>query len=128
MALDIHIFVEKKNDQGIWELCDIPDEFLPNGRNRDLFYFLSGVGSSSEEGEPVFANRGIPSDSDLCEVLKEILDFHSHTYATVSEFILLNWPEHLKNSYFYIFVSRILPHAYWCQDWNNLRVLMAFDS
>lgn len=61
MGCDIHLYFEKKNNEGQWKKIDIDERLLPTNRNYRLFGFLAGV--RDNELEPQFEGRGWPDDT-----------------------------------------------------------------
>jgi len=135
MGCDIHLHFEKKNDQGKWEMIEVPYCLLPKDRDYSVFYFLAGVRYASDcVCEPQFPLRGLPEDS--CALSND--DFfsdHSTTYAYIDEILHAPWEKvGLHCRYFYVFCEYVLPRlinewGYWgALDKREVRVIMGFDS
>lgn len=98
MGCDIHLYVEKKNSQGQWEILrDVKDEkelYQPyHSRNYDLFAILAGVRGYLNYIEPP---KGVP-DNASPEYKKMVEDWdcdgHSHSYFTVRELLDYDWTQ-----------------------------------
>jgi len=119
MGCDIHLYVEKKNELGVWESVEefkteeYDDEVhyyverknsFYNGRNYNLFAILADVrngrgfaGVKTGEGfNPISEPKGIPEDvSEMVEKLARQWDCdrHSHSYFTVEELLAYDWTQ-----------------------------------
>lgn len=120
MGCDIHLFVEKRGDDGKWQSADTwePDEDTEeNGqlripyekrffsdRNYDLFAILADVrngrgfgGANTGDGfNPIEDPKGLPDDvTDLVKGESDgwNSDGHSHTWFTVKEIMDYDWTQ-----------------------------------
>lgn len=111
MGADIHLFVEKKDENGKWqsldewskEDCDEDDEYcvpdVPYGkelyrdRNYYLFALLADV-RNYDDIKPIHAPKGLPDD--VSEPVKKRSDYedgdaHSHSWYTLKELQDYDW-------------------------------------
>ena len=122
MGCDIHFYVERKADDGVWESNDTwtPEEYAEEGvqprltvdyknrlyhdRNYDLFAILAGVrngrgfaGCDMGDGfNPISDPRGLPQDvSALLKAESDNYgsDGHSHSWFTVNELLAYDWTQ-----------------------------------
>lgn len=85
MGIDVHFFIEKKNESGKWEWMEGYEDIL--GRDSDLFTLINGVKDTGikgrlkkEENLPVDMNDKLRNDLSLysyvcCITLKNIIEF-----------------------------------------------------
>lgn len=118
MGCDIHLYVEKRGDDGVWQSAeglwthedddvalDTPwrDRFY-HGRNYDLFAILANVrngygfaGVTTGRGFNVISGpRGLPEDCDAR--IKSVSDSwgqdgHSHSHHTLAELLAFDWTQ-----------------------------------
>lgn len=128
MSTDIHIHIEERKDNK-WEKVEIPENFLPNDRDYELFGFTEGL--RVRTFEPQFEGRGIPKGS----CFEDDPNFHNHTYAYLDEIDKAPWTKAgLQFRYFPIFFSHVLPRLmkdsfiFSDEEKRNIRVVMAFYS
>jgi hypothetical protein len=139
MGCDIHLYFEKKNNQGKWEKIEIDERLLPDDRDYQVFSFLAGVRNYWKEFqiEPQFADRGIPEDSScpIGETNNFWIGDHSFTHAYLNEILVAPWSTYLLDEcYFIIFCAYVLPRL--CsfyifltkEEERNIRVIMGFDN
>ncbi len=138
MGCDIHLFFERKSDQGIWEDIDVPPGLLPDERNYDLFSFLAGVRLVDNSLHNQFGGRGIPKDSSCynffnCSHYEN--DFFGKTHMYWDEVLKAPWKESgLEECYFRIFCVYVLPRIISTYghlgplEERNVRVVIGFDN
>lgn len=122
MGCDIHIFIEKKTDQG-WKEVEIEGWLIPDGRNYALFGFLSHVRGSYEGTEAM--DLGWPEDSELKDDWR-----HDHYHTYLKDIYKWDWPEDLKDNYFKVFFEYIIPRhpeLEFVKD-KDIRLLVCYDS
>lgn len=109
MGCDIHMYVEKRNNNGCWDIIKTEDdgnELLEpyDGRNYNLFSILANVrngrgfaGCRTGEGfNQISSPRGIPIDAsdEYVSVASEWgCDGHSHSYLTLKELLDYDWTQ-----------------------------------
>lgn len=121
MGCDIHVFVERKNEEGKWVAVEGPNPYygkwdnetplvlegwLYNGRNYALFGLLAGV--RNETIKPISEQKGIPEDAsdEWREYTEDDCDLHSHSYYTLKELEEAEIPETYKEG------GMVSPEAY----------------
>jgi len=131
MGCDIHLYLEKKNNQGVWEHYPIPLEDLPDNRNYQVFALLAGVRGRVKK--TYFARRGIPEDTSyrdplLNESLVEddipYLGEHSFTFASIKELKKVKWDEAEFSDQWPLFLEKHFPDS----ENDDVRMLIGFDS
>lgn len=132
MGCDIHLYFEKRNEEGKWEKLEISEFLVPEDRNYALFGQLAGIRGYPDEGEPWFQERGLPDDYSANKYLGD----YGITYATVGEILNCPWErDELELCYFCIFFHHVLCRLvnnglgiYKKDQKENIRVIMGFDS
>jgi len=84
MGCDIHMYVEKKNGEGVYEYIKSVKPF--NYRCYGMFAFLAGVRNYSAI-KPIAEPRGLPNylSKEVREIFKENDDYHSCSWLSVKE-------------------------------------------
>lgn len=121
MGCDIHIFIEKKTEEG-WKEVDF-GWLVPDERCYELFGFLSNVRGCSDSPK---MKSNWPKNSEL----KEDEGYHNHGHAYVKDILKWDWPEELEDCYFKVFIEYIIPlhpDTEWF-DAKDIRVLVCYDS
>lgn len=140
MGCDIHLYFEKKNNEGKWEKIQIDERLIPDDRIYSIFGFLAGI--RCHEFEPQFEGRGIPNDTSMspdCMGDGGKDDFwigdYGFTYAYMDEILNAPWKENgLEQFYFYNFFKYVLTRIINSYGFINneqqrkIRVIIGFDN
>lgn len=136
MGCDIFLYFEEKDYLGKWKEVEVkPNNILPESRYYEPWSFLFGVNDNLEWGfeKPLFANRGLPEDCSMKDVLEDYKnpysDLHSWTYVYANEVSDLVWLDNLKDCYFRIFLEWVFPQlstSY--RSLKNIRMTVCFHS
>lgn len=150
MGCDIHLYIEKKINDGVWVPCHWESKYRNNdgdydynklwedplcvGRNYDLFAILANVRNYGFS-DPIDYPRGLPKDVSKYvnnKSKKYGIDGHSHSYYLLSEimdnkhyFVDINYQ---RVSYF---IDEFIPAALKEANTNDLtavRIVFFFDS
>jgi hypothetical protein len=135
MGIDIHIYIERKNEQGTWEEVKIDPRLIPDKRDHGIWAVIAGVGSVACRGDALFAERGFPNDTSY---KSEILLF-GKTHVYWDEFLNQDGWTHerlrvcMRHTYFGAFLNhvlgRILDNRYPSSlDKRSVRMLIGFDN
>lgn len=124
MGTDIHVFIEKKTDEG-WKQVQVEDWLIPEDRNYMLFGYLSSIRYHNFNKEMLEKNW--PTDASVSTEL----DYHNlgHIYLfEINQY--WNWPVSLEYCYFRIFCRDILPRIPELQNVppRDVRLLIAYDN
>ena len=96
MGCDIHLYVERRQADGSWELVSDDEGDFYDGRNYDMFAIFAGVRNRGG-WNPISKIRGIPPDASpgYLEIIADALDLdvHSHSYLTYEDLTGYDWTQ-----------------------------------
>ncbi len=134
MGCDISIYIEEKDYLGKWkEVIVHPNDILPESRHYDVWAFLFNV-RNGEYGNPkyketAFPLRGIPDDCSMKDIIEDYentySDLHSWSHFYYNEVEKINWPDHLEDCYFRIFLENVFPLCHTAVG-NDVRMTVCF--
>ena len=96
MGCDIHMYVEKKNGEGVYEYIKSVKPF--NYRYYGLFAFLAGVRNYSAI-KPISKPRGLPNNlsKEVREEFKDNDDYHSCSWISIKELLDFDYKQLMED-------------------------------
>jgi len=136
MGCDIHLYVERRQEDGSWALVSGDEGDFYNGRNYDVFAIFAGVRNRGG-WNPISEPRGVPPDASpgYLEIINGYCSHyfvHSHSYLTYSDLTGYDWTQERNGVTAYAdtiwFWANTVPELLELGRPEDTRMVFFFDS